>query len=156
LEKLANLALVDAACSVTIRRRGNNHVEDRIMRYRLCWLVFIILVLFWVFSASPIHRALGLSGDLRNFALPFALIGLLLVVVAAVTKGHPWQRVFFILTGAGAMGFQIALWINRALSGTVPNESFSYILFFYISPVAFLIGVLGSIISGLIGLRPRS
>ncbi len=119
------------------------------MRLKFCWLMFAILVALIIVAISPIHTLLRLGGDFRSFVLPLGIVGAVLLVLAVLTKMSKWLRFFFILTGASALGWQVSLFAHDLLFKTFPTEPVTYVLVFFVLPVTFIVGVVGTIIIGI-------
>lgn len=119
------------------------------MRLKLCWLLFAVLVALF-FVAAPLNSLLRIGGDFRSFLLPIGILGALLVFVVALAKTGRWLKFFFILTGASALGWPISLWLHNILINAFPTEPVTYVLVFYILPVTFVTGVVGTIITGIV------
>ena len=113
------------------------------MYTKISWIVFAALV--GLFAAA----LLLLSDDLRSFVPYLGVLGLLLVVSAAAAKTGRLLKSFMILTGAAAIGWPVGLYLHDPLLHLVPDEPFTYILVFYICPVAFIAGAAGTIIIGI-------
>ena len=119
------------------------------MRLKFCWLMFALLVAIGIVAISPIHTLLRLGGDFRSFVLPLGIVGAVLLVLAVLTKMSKWLRFFFILTGASALGWQVSLFAHNLLFKTFPTEPVTYVLVFFVLPVTFIVGVVGTIIIGI-------
>lgn len=119
------------------------------MFLKLCWLMFAILVALFIVAISPIHTLLCLGGDFRSFVLPLGIVGVVLLVLAVLTKMSKWLRFLFILTGASAIGWQVSLFAHNLLIKIFPTEPVTYILVFFVLPVTFIVGVVGTIIIGI-------
>ena len=122
---------------------------EAIMRLKLCWLLFAIIVAIAIVAISPIHTFLHIGLDFSSFVLPLGIAGAGLLVLASLTKMTKWLRLFFILTGASALGWPVSLFAHQQLFKIFPTEPVTYILVFYILPVTFIIGAIGTIITGI-------
>jgi hypothetical protein len=125
------------------------------MRTKFSWVVFACLPAL-VAAALTLPRLLRLGGDFRTFLYPIGVLGALLTGAAAGIKSGRWQKFFFILTGASALGWPVSLFLHDQLVKIWSTEPVTYVLVFYILPVTFVTGVLGTIITGLLGLFARS
>jgi hypothetical protein len=93
------------------------------VRLKLCWLLFTLLVVLPNVAISPLHTFLGLRIDSKSF---------------------------FILTGVSALGWPVSLYLHDLLIKFFPTEPVTYVLVFYVLPFAFVAGVLGTIITGIL------
>lgn len=118
------------------------------MRIKLAWLWFICLLVL-IIIALPLRNFLHLGGDIRSFLFPLGILGALLVVFAALARTGGRLRFFFILTGASALGWPVSLWLHDILIKVWSNEPVTYVLVFYILPLTFVTGVIGTIITGI-------
>jgi len=109
--------------------------------------MFAILVALFVVAISPLHTLLRLGGDFRSFVLPLGIVGVVLLVLVFLTKMSKWLRFFFILTGASAIGWQVSLFAHDLLIKRFPSEPVTYVLVFFVLPVTFIVGVIGTIIT---------
>jgi hypothetical protein len=78
------------------------------------------------------------------------------VITAALTKTGRWLKFFFILTGASALGWPVALLLHGQLVKIWPIEPLTYVLIFDIFPITFVTGIAGTIITGVSRLASRS
>jgi hypothetical protein len=116
----------------------------------LCWLLFCLVAALFMFAALPIHTLFHLEGEFLSFVLPLGVVGLLLLMTASWTAMSKWLRFFFILTGASALGWPIGLYAhNLVLFRHFPNEPVTYVLVFFILPVTFIAGIIGTIVVGI-------
>jgi hypothetical protein len=116
---------------------------------RICWVVFAVIVVLFIFSLTPLRDRL--SGSFEIFpGIPFILLGIALIVIAIASKMHIILKVFLIVTGASAIGWPGSLFLHNFLYQYFPTEPVTYILFFMVFPVTFIIGGAGSIVTGLI------
>ena len=118
------------------------------IRLKFCWLLFAALIVLFI-VAAPLNGLLRIGGDFRSFVLPLGIMGASVVVLAALTKMNKWLRFFFILTGASALGWPFSLYLNRLLINFFPNEPVTYVMFFFVFPLTFIAGVIGTIITGI-------
>jgi hypothetical protein len=120
---------------------------------RLCWLLLFLLAALFIFAVSPLHTIFHLEGEFLSFVLPMGVVGLLLLVSASCTTMNKWLRFFFILTGASALGWPVGLYAhNLLLFNRFPGEPVTYVLVFFVLPVTFIAGIIGTIVVG-IGIR---
>jgi hypothetical protein len=115
------------------------------VRLKLCWLIFALLVALVIVAISPLR----LGGDFRSFVFPLGIIGLVLLVLIALTKMSKWLRFFCILTGVSALGWQVTLFAHDLLIKNFPTEPVTYVLVFFVLPVTFIVGVVGTIVTGI-------
>ena len=125
------------------------------MRLKVSWLLFACLLALIIF-ALPLRNLLHLGGDIRSFLFPLGILGALLVVFAVLAKTGRWLRFFFMLVGLSAFGLPADLLLHELLFKIWPTEPVTYVLLFYILPLTFVIGVFGTIITGLSRLFSRS
>jgi len=119
------------------------------MRLKLCWLMFALLVALFIVAISPMHKLMRLGGDFSSFVLPLGIVGVVLLVTVALTKMSGWLRFVFILTGASALGWQFSLFAHDLLIKIFPTEPVTYVLVFFVLPVSFIFGVIGTIVTGI-------
>ena len=119
------------------------------MRLKLCWFTFVLLMVIFIAGISPLHTLLHLGGDFRSLVPVLAITGVVFLVLAALTKMSKWLRFFFILTGASALGWQVSLFAHDLLINIFPTEPVTYVLVFFVFPVTFIVGVVGTIIIGI-------
>jgi hypothetical protein len=118
------------------------------MRLIFSWLFFVFLLAL-IIVALPLRNLLHLGGDIGSFLFTLGILGALLVIVAAGAKTGRWLRFFFILTGASALGWPVGLWLHNILIKVWSTEPITYVLVFYILPLTFVTGVLGTVITGI-------
>ncbi len=120
-----------------------------------CWVLLGAMVCLFVLGVSPLRNLLRLSGDFRNFTLPLGILGILLVILVLVTKMSRWLRDFLITAGTSAFAWPFSLYLHNLLFPIFPAEPVTFILFFYILPVTFVIGTLGAIAAGIVQLASK-
>ena len=125
------------------------------MRLKLSWLLFACLLAL-IIVALPLRGLLRLGGDITSFLPVLGILGAMLVVFAAIAKMGRWLRFFFILTGASALGWPVSLWLHNILIKVWSTEPVTYVLVFYILPLTFVTGVMGTIITGSVWAISRS
>jgi hypothetical protein len=124
------------------------------------------LVIFWITFAFSIMVIAGMYGMYLYLApyigiligVPFkavlSILGIVLIVLAAKAKFTKIAKIFFILTGASALGMVLsmllgdlvfALWLKDLEKVFAMNLSF-YILATIVCPLALLVGAIGSIV----------
>ena len=124
-------------------------------RTKLSWVLFVSLLAL-IAAGLTLPRLLRMGGDSRTFIFPLGVLGILLVVIAARVKTAGWLRFFFMLVGLSAFGLPADLFVHDQLFKLRPAEPVTYVVLFYILPLTFVIGVLGTIITGLAYLFSKS
>jgi hypothetical protein len=119
------------------------------MALRFGWLVFGVLVCLFVLAVTPLGRLLHLQGDFRNFVIPFGVLGLALLILSALSNMSGLLKIFLSVTGASAVLWPASLYLHSILIRFFPTEPVTYILFFYVSTSAFIIGAVGVMIIGI-------
>lgn len=127
------------------------------------------LVIFWIILAVFIlllaNIFLGRYLPFQSFiGLPsyvlLSLLGITLIVLAAIAKLTRISKVFFILTGSGAAGIGISIILHNILFGLlimlfgkgfwertgIVDEPVFFILATIIFPLVLLVGIIGSIV----------
>ncbi len=112
--------------------------------------VFVLLVLSFV-SAFALGYASGVA--IMSFALIFFVLGILLCIVAARSTADTALKRFLLLTGASAAGIMISIVLHNITfalfadfwESSGGDEPFFFILGLVVLPIAFVIGVFGSI-----------
>jgi hypothetical protein len=116
---------------------------------RVCWAVFAILLALLIFALTPLRDRF--SGRFELFpGIPLILFGISLVILTVRLRTKTVLKVFMIATGASAIGWPSSLFLHSFLYRYYPTEPITYVLFFFVFPFTFAIGVLGSISTGLI------
>ncbi|MFA6185825.1 MAG: hypothetical protein WC770_01255 [Phycisphaerae bacterium] len=115
-------------------------------------IIFSTLV---VIFAVLVFLILGQGGKLPFFVLAglgiiFALLGIVLVVLAIKLKEPRMQKIFFILTGGSAAGIPICVVLHNLVyamffHGKGGDEAVFFILAIIVCPALFVIGTIGSI-----------
>ena len=78
-------------------RRGSKRYK---MRMKVCWGVFGVLVGLFVVAVTPLGGLIHLHGDFRDFVVPLGLLGVVLLILAAVTRIRMLLKSFLLGTGA--------------------------------------------------------
>jgi hypothetical protein len=123
--------------------------DDKLMKSKLfvtCWLIFVFLVALFVFALTPLRQLSSLSFELFP-GIPLIVAGVALVVFVAVRPVKPVLKGFMITAGVSAVGWPSSLFLHNFLYSYFPTEPVTYILFFIIFPLTFVIGALGTIIT---------
>ena len=119
------------------------------IRMIICWALLGIMVGLVLIVVSPLMELLQIPGDLRDYVIYPGVLGGALVILAIITRMSGLLRGFLITAGASALGWPISLYLHNLLFRFFPTEPVTFILFFFILPVTFLIGVLGAIVIGI-------
>jgi hypothetical protein len=114
----------------------------------VCWVLLGIMAATVFAVVSPLREPLHIPGDLSNYVTPLGVLGVLLVILAAITKMSRLLKTFLIVAGASAFGWPLSLFVHALLSSAFPTEGITYVMVFFIFPVTFLIGVIGSVVIG--------
>ena len=125
------------------------------MKGKLVWSVFWALVGVFVIVVSmifipPATRLLMPFGFLPTIFLPaivvFVLLGAALLVLTVKTKVGGILKKFLLLTGASAVGLPVFVLLHNVVSGLFNiEEPVFFIMAVFVCPIAFLVGVVGSI-----------
>ena len=118
------------------------------MNIQVCWGVFVVLVGLFVVAVTPLGGLIHLHGDFRYFVVPLGLLGVVLLILVAVTRISMPLKSFLLGTGTSAVGWPVSLYLHGVLIRFYPTEPFTYILFFFVFTPAFIIGAAGTIIIG--------
>ena len=123
------------------------------------WITFAVFILLianmFLGRYLPFQSLIGLP----SYAL-LSLLGIALIVLAAIARFTKISKVFFILTGSGAAGMGISIVLHNLLFGLlmilfgkgfwertgIGDEPVFFILATIIFPLMLLVGVIGSII----------
>ena len=126
------------------------------MRGKLVWSVFWALVGVFVIVVSmifisPAMRLLMPVGVIPAIFLPaiivFFLLGAALLFLTVKTKVGRILKKFLLLTGASAVGLPVFVLLHNVVSGLFNiEEPVFFIMAVFVCPIAFLVGVVGSII----------
>jgi len=119
------------------------------MRLKICWIVFGILIAFFIISITVSGRFLHFTADFRDSTIFLGMIGAVLIILAAGTRVIAVLKSLFILTGAAAAGWPVALLLHRILYNIFPTEPVTYIIFFFICTPVFILGAIGTIAIGI-------
>ena len=132
------------------------------MKGKLSWSIFWALVGVFIIIVSvfliPVFRDL-LRGSLLFFSplVVFFLLGAALIFFTVKEKVGGMPKKFLLLTGASAVGFLIFILLHNFIYGLFihffgadfwngGDEPFFFILAIIVCPIAFLAGVVGSIV----------
>jgi hypothetical protein len=130
------------------------------MKEKLVWSIFWATVAVFVVVLGMIFMGMPLSAYVF-FAVLAAFFGLgvtlIVLTVRAKLKGLP--KAFFLLTGASAVGLPLFAVLHNAVyalfiyffgegfwSGIGGDEPVFFMLAVFVSPIAFLVGAIGSIV----------
>jgi hypothetical protein len=119
------------------------------MMKKLCWVLFAVLVGLFLIAVSPIKNYLHLNGDFSAFVTCLGGVGLLLVISSLLARVGKWLKIFLLITGASAAGWPLSLYLHEFLFRFFPTEPVTYILVFFVLPVTFLAGAVGTIAIGI-------
>ena len=98
---------------------------------------------------TPLGGLIHLHGYFRDFVVPLGLLGVVLLILAAVTRIRMPLKSFLFGIGTSAVGWPVSLYLHIVLIRFFPTEPFTYIMFFFIFTPAFIIGATGTIIIGI-------
>jgi small-conductance mechanosensitive channel len=130
------------------------------LRWPTFWALVAVFVLIICLFAIPAFGEL-LGGSLL-FLTPFALfflLGIALIIFTVRGGLSGWLKKFFILTGASAAGVLVSVLLHNLVYGLFAHfagadfwnggdEFFFFIMAIVVCPLGFLVGVVGTIISG--------
>ena len=119
------------------------------IRTIVCWLLLAMIAGLVLVLVSPLRYVLHVQGDLSNYVIHLAVMGVPLITLAILTRMSRVLRIFLITTGVSASGWFISLSLHALLSRFFPTEPVTYILVFFVLPVTFLIGVFGATAMGI-------
>jgi DMSO/TMAO reductase YedYZ heme-binding membrane subunit len=118
-----------------------------------------LLFVFAAFIAVIVlHILKGSTSILILLATIFTLLGLALVILTAKLKEPKKQKVFFILTGASALGIPVFAILHNVVYGLFikffgedfwgkgGDEPVFFLLALIVCPIIFLVGTVGSIV----------
>ncbi len=132
------------------------------MKGKLIWSIFwaligvFFVVLGMIFIGMPLNAYVFFAGLGVLFGL-----GVTLLVLAARAKIKKMLKAFLLLTGASAAGMPLFAVLHNAVyamfiyffgegvwSGVGGDEPVFFMLAVFVSPIAFLVGAIGSIVLG--------
>ena len=126
------------------------------MKGKLLWPVFwalvgVFVIVISMFFIIPAMRLLIPFGVLLAIFLPviivFFLLGVALLFLTIKKKVGGILKKFLILTGASAMGLPVFALLHNVVSGLFNiEEPVFFAMAVFVCPIAFLVGVVGSII----------
>ena len=115
--------------------------------------VFIFIVCLFAIPAFG-ERLAGSFWFFVPFIVFFVLgVGLTIFSLRGVLSG--WPKTFFVLTGASAAGVLVSVLLHNLIYGLLADfwgsgdEFFFFIIAFIVCPLGFLVGAVGTIVSGL-------
>jgi len=117
-------------------------------------------IIFWamvaVFAVLVAHPGLGSQWEYKRLllvviAVVFFALAIALLVLTLKLKEHGLRKVFFLLTGASAVGILICVILHNLVyvlffGGTQGDEAVFFILAVMVCPALFAVGMLGSIV----------
>lgn len=115
----------------------------------VCWVLLGIMAGLVLIVVSPLRGLMGIQGDLSNYVIHLAVLGIPLVILAIITKMSRVLRGFLIAAGGSASGWFISLYLHDLMYSFFPTEPVTYILVFFVLPVTFLVGILGATVIGI-------
>lgn len=124
------------------------------MREKLRWVMFGALVGLFVAIATPLRELsiFNMKGGLMAFpGIALALLGVALIILTVKEKMRGMQKRFFLLTGASAVGMPASLLLHSVIYHFYPQEPFTYVMFFFVCPTAFLAGAVATIVLAIRG-----
>jgi hypothetical protein len=119
--------------------------------------VFIILI-GTIFALMPLVRGLPFGYIFPAVLVIFIGLGITLIVLTVKKKVEGTGKAFLLLTGASAVGMPVfvilhnlvyallILWFGEDFWGTGGDEPVFFILGIIVCPLAFLVGVVGTIV----------
>ena len=114
----------------------------------VCWAILAGLILLLVFPLTPWGVY---SGRFELFpGIPLIVLGSALVILSAIQRMNVILKIFLIAAGASAIGWPSSLFLHSFLFQYFPTEPVTYVLFFYVFPMTFVISMIGSLIAGLL------
>ena len=119
------------------------------IRLTACWVLLGMMTGLVLAIISPLRNILPIQGDLSNYVVHLAVMGIPLAVLAASTTMSRWLRIFLVTAGASASGWLASLKLHALLTPFLPTEPVTYILVFMVLPITFLFGVLGAASMGI-------
>ena len=136
------------------------------MNGKLIWSIFWALVAVFVIIIGTMFVGIPLAGNfqLGLIAFPawivFLGLGVTLIVLTVKQKVEGMPKKFLLLTGASAVGLPVFAILSNVVYalliyffgedvwGTMGDEPFFFILATVVCPIAFLVGVIGTIVLG--------
>jgi hypothetical protein len=133
------------------------------MKGKLIWAIFWALVGVFVLLVGAMFVLVPLTkGGLGIgvfVALPiFLVLGVILIVLTAKRKVSGKPKAFLLLTGSSAVGLPVfavlhnlvyglfIMWFGEDFWGPGGDEPFFFILATMVCPIAFLVGVVGTVV----------
>ena len=130
------------------------------MKEKLIWSIFWALVGVFVIEIGMMFTPLPQSGYAIFAGLGVLLgLGVTLLVLAARAKLKKMLKAFLLLTGASAVGMPLFVVLHNAVyalfiyffgegfwGGIGGDEPVFFIMAVFVSPIAFLVGAIGSIV----------
>lgn len=114
--------------------------------------VFVLLLALF-FSATRFGYASGVA--IMTLALVFFLLGVVLCVLAARSRIDSALKRFLVLTGGSAAGILVSIVLHNVVFGLfldfwestgIGDEPFFFIMGIIVLPIAYVVGVIGSIV----------
>jgi hypothetical protein len=120
------------------------------MKRKLVWSVFWALVGIFVITISmtfiPLPGAFFTAGGV------LALLGAVLLVLTVKTKVGGLLKMFFLLTGASAVGMPVFGILHNMVSLLLDTEEpVFFIMAVFVCPIGILIGTVGTIVAAIRG-----
>jgi hypothetical protein len=119
--------------------------------------VFIILI-GTIFALMPLVKGLPFSYIFPAILVIFIGLGIALIVLTVRKKVEGTGKAFLLLTGASAVGMPVSiilhnliyalliLWFGEDFWGAGGDEPVFFILAIIVCPIAFLVGIVGTIV----------
>ena len=125
------------------------------MKGKLIWSVFwamvgvlVIVFGFMVIGPSRLPHGIYLL-VLLPFMVVFFLLGVTLLVLTVKTKVSRMLRGFLLLTGAAPVAMLVFGILHNVIGGLAHfEEPVCFLIAVIVSPIAFLVGVIGSVVLG--------
>lgn len=115
----------------------------------VCWVVFAALIAVLILVLTPLREFFSWRFELFP-GIPLISLGITLVILTATLRTKRVWKGFMITTGASAIGWPSSLFLHGYIYRYYPTEPVTYILFFFVFPLTFILGALGSITVGLV------
>ena len=132
--------------AISLPLRYNDFVSAVFLK--VCWVILAGLILLLILQLPPFWV---LSGRFELFpGIPLIVLGSALVILAAMLNTNIILKIFLIAAGASAIGWPSSLFLHSFLFQYFPFEPVTYVLFFFVFPLTFAIGTIGSLITGLL------
>jgi hypothetical protein len=123
-------------------------------------LVVVFIVVIVVYIIPPVRELVLEAAFFLGAGVAFLLLGAVLIYFTLKGKGRGLLKKFLILTGASAVGIPIGVVLHNLVYGVfiyffgehfwdrigMSDEPVFFVLAIVVCPIAFLVGVVGSIV----------